>query len=214
MGEAQVAMALDEMTSESVDHLVGICVEARAGDSDHLDPMQLQLLLPQAIVLERRVSAVGLIDIEFDREAQLRPVRIQHEAVDGDVRRWGRQTSPADGGQEATLEPGEGQTSRKVDAEGAPKWPDAVMAAGAGQERLDRAEVEEVALLRQIKETLETARRCGGNIEKGARQCGDRDSVDNGTVSRLEYLGVMNANRQAGPATYRTGDVKRRGTPI
>lgn len=214
MDEAQLTMALGEVASEPVDHLVGIGIETRAGDSDHLDPMQLELLLPQAVVLEGRVSAVGLEDVEFDCEAQLRPVDVQHEAVNVDVCRWRRQAGLADSSEETALEAGEGEVSREIDAEGAPKWPDAVMAAGPGQERLDRAEIEEAAFLGQIEEAFETTRRCGGNIEEGARQCGDGDSVDNGEVDRLDYLGVVDANRKAGPATHRTGDMKRRGTPI
>jgi hypothetical protein len=213
MGEAQLAMALGEVAFEPADHLVGVGIETRAGDSDHLDSVQLQLLLPQAVALEGRVSAVGLVDVEFDRESQLRPVHIEHEAVDGQVRRWGRQAGLPDGGQEATLKPGEGQVSREIDAEGAPQRPDAVMTTGARQERIDRAEIEEAALLGQVEEAFETTRRRGGNIEEGARQRGDRDAVDNGAIGRLEYLGVVNANRQAWPAAHRTSDVERPRAP-
>jgi hypothetical protein len=188
-------MALGEVALEPIDHLFGIGIEARAGDSDHLNPVQLQLLLPQSVALEGRVTAMGLIDVEFDREAQLRPVHVEHEAVDGGVRRWGRQTRPADSSQKAALELGEGQVTREIDAERASEGSNAMMAAGAGQERLDCAKVEKAALFGQVQETFETTGRCGGNIEKSAWQCGDRNAVDDSAVDRLEYLGVMNANR-------------------
>jgi hypothetical protein len=192
----------------------GISIEARAGDSDHLDPTQLQLLLPQSVALEGRMTAMGLVDVEFDREAQLRPIHVEHKAVDGGVRRWGRQARPADSGQEAALELGEGQISREIDAEGASEGSDAVMATGASQERLDCAEVEEAALLGEVEESFEMPRRGGGDIEKSARQCGDRNAVDKGAIDRLEYLGVMDASRQAGPSAHRAGGVERCRTPL
>ncbi len=77
----QFTPALAEVTPETVDDFIGIGVEARAGDSDHLDPMQLQLLLSPSIALERSVAPMKVEDVKFNGEEELRPIRVEHVAV-------------------------------------------------------------------------------------------------------------------------------------
>lgn len=213
MGKAQFAITLCEVAPESVYDSAGVGIETRTGDADHLDPVQLQLLLAQPVALERRVTAMGLVDIEFDRKAQIRPVHIEHETVDCNVRRWGRQTAAADGSQETALELGERQVFGNVDPQGTPQGSNPVMATGTSQEGFNCVEIEEASPLGEVQEAFEAMGCSGGDIEEGARHRGNRNAVDDGTVLRLEYLRVVDANRQPGPAAHRTGDVKRRRTP-
>ncbi|HSS04958.1 MAG TPA: hypothetical protein VLK89_07210 [Solirubrobacterales bacterium] len=66
-----------------LDHGPRLTIDAEAGDPDHLDTDQLQLLLSEAIALKGFTRAVARIDVKFDDEALALPVGVQ--LVPGDV---------------------------------------------------------------------------------------------------------------------------------
>src|SRR6476659_578947 len=73
----ELSAPLLEKRRDALDHRLWFAIEAGAGDSDHLYALELQVLLAPAVALEGGAGAVGLVDVEFDREALGLPVGVQ-----------------------------------------------------------------------------------------------------------------------------------------
>ena len=66
-------------------------------------PVQLQIVLPQAVTLEGGAGAVGLEEVEFDGETLRLASRRRARSRDVEVGRGGGQTGGDDGAEEARL---------------------------------------------------------------------------------------------------------------
>src|SRR4029077_14877955 len=129
--------ALRQQSGDSVDDLTRFPFEARAGDPDHLDLGQLQLLLAEPVALEGAPRAVGLEGVQFHREALLGPVDVELEADLVEASRGPRQPGLRDQVEEATLQAGASKRGGLVEGESSSQCPGAVMAGVAGEDRFD-----------------------------------------------------------------------------
>jgi hypothetical protein len=75
--DCQPMTSLREEGDNTLDNRVGLAIEAATGYADHLNSMQLQLLLAKAIALEGTTAAMGLVDIEFDGKALHLPIKVK-----------------------------------------------------------------------------------------------------------------------------------------
>jgi hypothetical protein len=153
-----VAAAL-EQGGEVANDGGGFAVEAGLGDPDHLDPDYLQLLLAEVVALEGSPGTVRLEEIEFDREAQLRPVRVELLPSDVEVHRGRREAGGDDEVAEAPLEAraGEGRV-RLVEREGLAKAPAPAVAAGAVEEGFDGCDIQQVPFFSPLEMTVQLVR--------------------------------------------------------
>src|SRR4051812_40611772 len=78
---------LRQQPAEPLDHPPWFALEAPPGDAVHHDPSKEEVLLTEPIALEGSVAAVGLVDVEFDREALRLPVGVELQADDVAVHR-------------------------------------------------------------------------------------------------------------------------------
>jgi hypothetical protein len=66
-------------------HRPGFAREAPSGDAGHPDPRQEEVLAADPVLLEGLARAVGLEEIEFDREAVLGPIDVDLDAGEVEV---------------------------------------------------------------------------------------------------------------------------------
>ena len=167
-----------EERCDALDRLFRFAVEAVARYADHLDAVQLERLVADAIFLEGEAAAVGLEDVEFDGEALWLPVDVELVAgeVVGGRRSW--KACLFDEIQEASLQAGAGEQRRTVERERPAQAGTARMVPGAREERVHRTEVEETMFFASLEHAIETrGREDGGKVEEGARHGGDWDAL-------------------------------------
>ncbi|MGB7685050.1 MAG: hypothetical protein WBL45_04630 [Solirubrobacterales bacterium] len=116
-----------EEALDSVDHLVRFSFEAGASDSGHLDARELQLLVAETIALEGGAGAMGLIGVEFNREALLGPVDVELKAADVEAGGWSRQAGFVDEFEKPSLDPGSVEGSGLIENEGPTQRPESVV---------------------------------------------------------------------------------------
>jgi hypothetical protein len=166
-------------------------------------PRSFRSSLPKPVPLERGVASVGLVDVQFDREALELPIRIELIPLDEGIHRrpWHlrRHNEP----DEALLEsrPCEGNW-RAIDGEGAAERPGPRMPPGALQELFSRPQVEEVPFLGPLEHAFERCRMSACRlIKQRARQSRERDAVSKflvlgGEYGEVEAKGMTLASRR------------------
>ncbi len=108
---------------------------------------------------------------------------------------------------EATLETRAGEGGRAVESERSTQASGARMAAGAGEDCVDRTKIKQAQLFGKLDRPLETVgRQRGGKIEQSSRDSGNRNALMEGAVVRGE-TGMMEGEPCPAPSPGRRGDV-------
>jgi hypothetical protein len=210
-----LAPALEQLSEVAQDRL-RFPLEPRRRDADHLDSQQLQLLLATAVALEGGAAAVRLEEIEFDREAQVRPVSVELELSDVEVHRRSRKAGPYDHSAETPLElrAREGGV-RPMDGDRPCEPPPPAVPTGASQHIINRGHIKEVPVFGPLQVSLQLFRpRPNRQVKQRSRNGRDGGALANRPIllsqDRREMTRkVRLARRRVGAVTCITSGVKR-----
>jgi hypothetical protein len=75
--ETELTPSLLQQGADAFHHSAWFSVETGTGDSSHLDPVQLEILLAQSITLEGGGTSVSLVNVELDHETLLLPIGVE-----------------------------------------------------------------------------------------------------------------------------------------
>jgi hypothetical protein len=154
---AQFLSTALEQESNPPGKLVRLPAQAIAGDSDHLDAGELQVLLSFSIVLERGSGSVCIPSVELDRESLFFPVQVDLVTLDEIVYGGLWQARPTQKTQKLALAAGACKGGSAIDIHRLLQSTSAGVAPHVIQEAVDRGQIEQVAAIGSIKGGFEAS---------------------------------------------------------
>src|SRR6478672_3523497 len=155
-----------------------------------------------------------LEDIEFHREAMLRPVAVELEPLLDKVGVRLRKTGLQHQFEKPLLQARASEAGRPVERDRPAQPRMSMVADGTRQKVFDRAQIEQPQLFRSLDELLkpiEGDRR--RHIEQRPRHSRDRNALDQHAIRLFKATGSVNPHRQSRSPRYRPRDMEWSRTP-